>query len=78
MGMPTIREVKKRLSNVSPIPCDFAAGDKVTFTNPQGVVFTGHRVIGFDAPQYEGGGFIYLDYDCYWFPTHPENLTKEA
>lgn len=57
-----------------PIPCDFQVGDTVTFTNENGVAFPGNRVTGF-APQPQGGRFIYLDYDCWWFPTQPDSLT---
>lgn len=51
-------------------------GDKVTFINDNGVIFKGHTVFGF-ALIPENGRFIYLDYDCYWFPAKENNLTKE-
>lgn len=44
-----------------PVPCDFKLGDKVTFTNDNGIAFHGHVVTGF-SPTVEGGGrFVYLD-----------------
>jgi len=59
-----------------PVPCDFRLGDRVTFTNDNGVSFNGHRVTGF-SPTVEGDGrFIYLDFDCWWFPVKPENLQR--
>ena len=30
-----------------PVPCDFKLGDKVTFTNDNGIAFHGHVVTGF-------------------------------
>lgn len=57
-----------------PVPCEFKLGDTVTFTNENGVVFHGNRVTGF-APRPVGERFIYLDYDCWWFPTEPSSLT---
>lgn len=54
----------------------FRVGDKVTFTNDSGVVFPGHTILAIDAEEFYGRQ-IYLDYDCYWFPSNPKNLTKE-
>jgi len=59
---------------LSPIPCEFKVGDTVTFTNDNGIAFPGHLVTGF-APEPVGKRFIYLDYDCWWFPAEPESLT---
>lgn len=59
-------------------PCEFKVGDKVTYTNPQGVVCPGHVVIGFCKPFYNSGGSVHLDLDCYWFPVKPENLKLES
>ncbi len=56
----------------------FAVGDKVTFTNDYGVKFEGNTITGFSNPIYPNSGTIYLDYDCYWFPTKPESLKREA
>ncbi len=61
-----------------PVPCDFKLGDKVIFTNDYGVVFEGHIVTGF-SPEIDGRGrFVYLDYDCWWFPANPVNLAHQS
>lgn len=74
---PSIREFAKKLSQTPPAPCDFKVGDRVSFTNDYGVTFHGHKVIGFDDdPDNLAGRFIYLDYDCYWFPCRPEELRR--
>ena len=78
MGIQTIEQVVAELSLTPPIPCDFAVGDKVTFTNDYGVSFEGLTVIGFAKDTGLYGRFIHLDTDCYWFPKKPESLTKEA
>lgn len=56
-----------------------SVGDRVTFTNDNGVVFPGHTVLAIDANE-DGfyGRRFFLDYDCYWFPSHVNNLTKEG
>lgn len=77
--MRTLEQVQEEIKKTPPVECDFKVGDTVTFTNDQGVSFPGHKVIGFaeDTSHSQYGRFIYLDYDCYWFPTSPESLTKE-
>ena len=60
-----------------PVPCDFAVGDVVTFTNDYGAKFHNRLVTGFSpAPEY--GRFVYLDKDAWWFPVRPQSLTKQA
>ena len=57
----------------------YKIGDKVTFTNDYGAVFTGHKVIGFYEGTYERyKGRVYLDIDCSWFPIDTANLTREV
>lgn len=63
------------LNSEPPVPCDFKVGEKVTFTNEYGVSFSPHTIVGFDADDSFYGRFIYLDYDCYWFPAAPDSLT---
>jgi len=75
--MRTLEQVKKEIKKTPPVECDFKVGDVVTFTNDYGVSFPGKKVIGFADDTSFHGNFIYLDYDCYWFPTNPESLTKE-
>jgi hypothetical protein len=68
------------ICKVSPIPCDFKPGDKVTFTNEYGVIFPGRTVIGFREsidPDFLPDRFILLDGDAYWFPHKISELTKE-
>lgn len=77
MTIRTLKQVQKSLSNIPPEGCAFNVGDMVTFVNDYGVSFEGLRIIGFDAPCYENGGYIYLDYDCYWFPQKAESLKLE-
>jgi len=70
-------QVFNKLSNVSKTEAKLEVGQKVTFTNEDGCVFPGHKILGFTEPFYEGGGCVYLDYDCYWFPAKVESLTIE-
>ena len=77
--MPTQQEYKDFLKTVKKEPpegCKFSVGDKVTFTNDYDVSFPGLTVIGFAEEEFQGR-FIYLDYDCWWFPTRPSQLTLE-
>ena len=57
-----------------PMPCQFSLGDTVTFTNDNGVAFPDKRVTGY-ASIPSGERFIFLDYDCWWFPAKPSSLT---
>ena len=60
----------------SPVPCEFKLGDPVTFTNEYGATFPNHIVAGF-SPTVEGlGRFVYLDFDCWWFPVNPDSLQR--
>ena len=78
--MRTMEQVTETLSKTPPVPCDFVVGDTVEFTNEAGIKFSPHKVIGFahetDVVELMYGRFIYLDYDCYWFPTEPKTLRK--
>ena len=49
-----------------------------------GVVFKNHKVIGIQSPEFTKRMFptckeirVFIDYDCYWFPTELSSLTKE-
>jgi hypothetical protein len=62
------------------IETQFAVGDLVTYTNDQGVVFPGHKVIRFansDHMLFKYEKHIHVDLDSYWCPVHERNLTKE-
>lgn len=60
-----------------PIPCEFAVGDLVTYTNEYGVQFFNRVVTGF-SPTVEAGRFVYFDNSAWWFPANPGSLTKQA
>lgn len=77
MTIRTIEQVKSTLSKTPLNNEPFKLGQIVTFTNDYGVSFKGKKIIGFGNPPYNGGGTIYLDYDCYWFPATAESLTAE-
>ena len=57
-----------------PVPCDYAVGDKVMFTNDYGFTFGPYRVLGFARiPSY--GRFIHIDFDSAWCAVKPESLS---
>lgn len=73
--------ISERVSATSPIPCEFAQGDTVTVLNGMGVEIQGKKILGFVReidPEWRPKAFIYLDWDCYWFPVEAERLTLEA
>lgn len=54
---------------------EFKIGDKVTYTNDNGVVFKGKIITGFcdwTDPLFNGRAFI--DSDSPWYPVKLENL----
>lgn len=68
------------MSKVPPIPCNFKVGDKVTYTNDNGVKFPGKMVMGFCEkidPDFLPEKFIYLNLDCHWMPVDPAHLNHE-
>lgn len=48
-------------------------GQKCTFRNDCFIDFPGHTIMGFCEPMLSGS-CVYLDYDCYWMPAHPDNI----
>ena len=69
----------KPATTTPPEGVDFKIGDNVTYTNEYGVAFAGLKVIGFndgDCNLWQYGHRVYLDFDCYWFPVHPDRLIK--
>lgn len=67
------------IASEPPRECKWNVGDKVKFTNDHGVEFGPYHVVGFAKPAGElGGRFIYIDYDCAWFPVRPDQLEKWA
>lgn len=71
------KEYLATLSQEPTRPTTFKVGDKVTFTNSYGVVFTGKEVIGFKEYPNMPDRFIHIDVDCYWMPMTAESLTLE-
>jgi hypothetical protein len=57
-----------------PVPCDYAVGDRVMYTNDAGIVFGPFRVIGF-ARNSSFGRFVHLDWESAWFAVRPEGLS---
>lgn len=56
-------------------PFDLKIGDTVMFTNDYGVTFGPHEILGFSKGDLNGR-YVYLDYDCFWFPAKIESLEK--
>ena len=67
----------KDAQQTPPVPCEFEGGDSVTFTNDYGVAFRNKIVTGF-SPTIDGGRFVYLDKDAWWFSVNPDSLTKTS
>ena len=58
--------------------CKLNVGDKVTYTNSYGVVFKGHKVLGFDKEtDLSGEHRVFIDNDCFWSPVRVDSLEKE-
>ena len=73
--------VQENLTAVPPVPCVYEVGDTVTFTNDYGIEFTGIKVVGFAReidPDWRPESFIYLDWDCYWFPVSATHIRTEC
>lgn len=68
------KNVPSDMQNTPPVPCDFKPGDRVVYTNDQGVKFSPRIVRGFTAEVQSWGAFIYIDSDCWWCPVKPKNL----
>lgn len=58
------------------IETSLKVGDKVTFKNWCGVLFPGHRILGFCKPD-ERRGCVFLDVDCFWMPMQLKSLILE-
>jgi hypothetical protein len=57
----------------------FKIGDKVEYTNPQGVKFGPHIVIGFvqnPDPDFLPDNTVYINKSSYWYPVKPSSLRK--
>lgn len=54
---------------------DLKKGDYVLFINDYGAIFGPRKVLGFCKPN-DVNGCIYLNYDCYWYPTQVDKIVK--
>lgn len=72
--------IEKNGQTETPAGCTINAGDKVSFINDYGVVFTGREVLGFTLENNltKYGNFIHLNNDSYWFPHNPDCLVVES
>lgn len=73
---PIIAALKKhhrRYTETAPEGCDLKVGDRVVYTNPQGVEFL-LTVKGFVAEREaeDGEGTVYVFNDCWWLPVDPK------
>jgi len=65
-----------------PLPCDFAVGDEVIYTNDYGAQFVS-TVVGFtrephvppDCDTYVEPQFVYLAKSAWWWPVEASSLT---
>ncbi len=76
-GAPVETEIPSDLVEIDPHNTGLKKGDKVTFTNDYGVKFERKTVKGFTPEVTSWGACVYIDTDCWWHPTKPENLQKE-
>lgn len=54
---------------------DLKIGDYVLFINDYGAIFGPNKVLGFCKPN-DVNGCIYLNHDCYWYPTQIDKIVK--
>lgn len=76
-----VAKFAESLATESPLPCDLKVGDEVIIRNAYGLVIDkGYKVIGFEPKDSlsERNEFIYLDWDCYWFPKASKDVWKKA
>lgn len=74
----TVHNKEKPYAPENGQPLKFKPGDKVIYTNPEGIEFVLH-VTGYYRPAvidslYATGSRYFLDWDCHWFPVKEENL----
>jgi len=66
------------LTDLPPQGCTLQVGDKVEWTNDNGVKFE-HTIIGFNYDgwyQSEYKKFVHLNSESFWFPHDHKTLTK--
>lgn len=72
-------EIFDKLSDVLPdSKYELIKGQTCTFRNYCFVDFPGHTIMGFCKPTNEDNRCVYLDYDCYWFPSRPEYILLDG
>lgn len=57
----------------------FKIGDRVEFTNPNGLTFGPRKVVGFvqkPDPDFLPENTVYIDSDSPWYPVKPSSLKK--
>nr|DAM37335.1 MAG TPA: hypothetical protein [Caudoviricetes sp.] len=57
----------------------FRIGDLVDYTNPNGLTFGPHKVVGFvqnPDPAFLPDNTVYIDSDSPWYPVKPSSLRK--
>lgn len=72
-GAPKPKDVPTDMTDTPPIPCDFAVGDPVVYTNDYGGKFN-LVVRGFTKEIWLKGRFVYVFTDCWWMPVSPASL----
>ena len=82
---PTDKAVKEAIKNghflqepANGEDLKYKIGDRVKFTNPYGVTFHNHTILGYvpsDHALYKYGKRYFIDTDCFWFPKTEESLT---
>jgi hypothetical protein len=63
------------LKDVIDTEIDLKIGDYVLFINDYGAIFGPNKVLGFCKPN-DVNGCIYLNHDCYWYPTQVDKIVK--
>lgn len=71
------KEFLTTLSQLPARPTRLEVGDKVTYTNDQGCVFSDKTIIGFKEHEGLNDRFIHIDTDCYWMPVKECSLELE-
>ncbi len=77
-GQTGTQNVPSDMTDTPPVPCSFKVGDKVTYTNDQGVSFHNRIIRGFTKEVTSWGAFIYFDSDAWWHPVKPQNFRLSA
>ena len=63
------------LKDVIDTEIDLKIGDYVLSINDYGAIFGPNKILGFCKPN-DVNGCIYLNHDCYWYPTQVDKIVK--